>query len=190
MTLANLSKPKAKSVLGIDASTNSIAFCKIVDGKPTSWGEIEFEGSDVFSRLLDAKRKVHALHDIINADVIALESAIMVRSAGTAIKMAYVFGAILGELLDDSMEVRTATPSQWQNFIGNKSFSREQKAAIRKEFPSKSESWYKNKIRERRKEFTMDFAATIGVKTNNNNVGDAVGISYYTWHALSTNEGF
>lgn len=178
--------PKAKSVLGIDASTNSIAFCKIENGKPVSWGEIIFEGADVFERLLDAKRKVHALHDIINADVIAMEAAIMVRSAATAIKMAYVFGAILGELLDDSMEVRTAAPSQWQNFIGNKSFTRAQKAELRKEFPGKSESWYKNKIRDLRKQVTMDFAATLGVETDNNNVGDAVGIAYYTWHALST----
>jgi Holliday junction resolvasome RuvABC endonuclease subunit len=180
VTLAHLSKPKANSVLGI-------AFCKIVDGKPTSWGEIEFTGSDVFARLLDAKRKVHALHDIINADVIAMESAIMVRSAGTAIKMAYVFGAILGELLDDSMEVRTAAPSQWQNFIGNKPFSKAQKDQVKKNFPGKSESWYKNKIREMRKQYTMDFAATLGVQTDNNNVGDAVGIAYYTWYSLSTN---
>ena len=184
--VSKLVKPQAHKVLGIDASTNSIAFCLMNDKKPVKWGEITFEGADVYERILDAKRKVHAIHDIIKADVIALEAAIMVKSVATGIKMAYVFGAILGELLDDSMEVKTATPAEWQNFIGNKPFSKAQKQSVKTEFPGKTESWYKNKIREMRKQFTMDFAATIGVKTDNNNVGDAVGIAYYTWNKLSS----
>jgi len=42
MTLASLVKSKASRVLGIDASTNSIAFCLMEDDKPLKWGKINF----------------------------------------------------------------------------------------------------------------------------------------------------
>ena len=99
MGLAQLALPKAKSVLGIDASTNSIAFCKIEDGKPIFWGEIKFEGADVFERLLDAKRKVRAFKKELDYDFVVIEAAVTVKSVQTGLKMAYVFGAILGALI-------------------------------------------------------------------------------------------
>ena len=41
MTLASLAKTKANRVLGIDASTNSIAFCLMEDDNPLKWGKVE-----------------------------------------------------------------------------------------------------------------------------------------------------
>ena len=40
MKLADLVKTKAHRVLGIDASTNSIAFCLMENDKPLKWGKI------------------------------------------------------------------------------------------------------------------------------------------------------
>ena len=40
MTLASLKKTQANRVLGIDASTNSIAFCLMENDIPLKWGKV------------------------------------------------------------------------------------------------------------------------------------------------------
>ena len=98
--------------------------------------------------------------------------------------MAYVFGAILGELLDDGVDVMEIHPITWQSYIGNKNFTNAEKAQVRKDFPNKSDNWYKGKIREIRKQRTMDFVKSIGVSTTNDNVGDAAGLAWYAVNEL------
>lgn len=183
MSLAEL-KRKHHKVLAIDASTNTIAFCLMNGNKPIKWGEITFTGADVYDRILDAKKKLRAFKDLLDYDYVVLEAAVMVRSANTGLKMAYVFGAILGELLKDGIDVIEVHPITWQSYIGNKNFTKAEKEAVRKEFPGKSDNWYKAKIREKRKQKTMDFAKSIGVATVNDNVGDAVGIAWYAVNEL------
>jgi Holliday junction resolvasome RuvABC endonuclease subunit len=179
VSLAKLSRPIANKVLGIDASTNSIAFC-LMDGKtPVKWGEINFEGADVYERILDAKRKVKAFKGNLSFDFVVIEAAISVRSVHTGIKMAYVFGAIMGELLNDGVKVVEVHPITWQSYIGNKNFTKIEKQAVKDEFPGKSENWYKGKIREIRKQRTLDFARTIGIEVQSDNVSDAAGIAWY-----------
>jgi Holliday junction resolvasome RuvABC endonuclease subunit len=178
MSLAKLKRTSHK-VLGVDASTNTIAFCLMDGDKPVQWGEINFTGSNIYDRILDAKRKVHAYVAELDYDFIALEAAVMVRSAQTGLKMAYVFGAILGELVYDGVTVKEVHPITWQSYIGNKNFTTIEKKAIRDEFPGKSDNWYKGKIRERRKERTINFVRNLGINTTNDNVADAAGIAYY-----------
>lgn len=184
MSLAKLKRDTPKKVLGVDASTNTIAFCLMDGNTPVKWGEITFTGSTVYDRILDAKRKVRAFKLELDYDFVAIEAAVMVRSANTGLKMAYIFGAILGELLHDNIQVKEVPPITWQSYIGNKNFNNAQKAEVRLEFPGKSDNWYKAKIREKRKQKTMDFAKTLGVSTTNDNVGDAVGIAYYAVNEL------
>ena len=185
-SLHDLLKPIPVTVMGIDASTNSIAFCILKNGKPYRWGEVNFYGSTIYDRILDAKRKIKALRDSgeFDADAVALEAAIMVRSAATGLKMAYVFGAILGELLDDELEVSEVHPIEWQSYIGNRNFTKAQKEGVKKENPGKSDSWYKNKIREMRKQVTIDFVKDMGIDTNSNNVADAAGIAWFAYKHL------
>jgi Holliday junction resolvasome RuvABC endonuclease subunit len=179
MSLAKLAKPKAHRVLGIDASTNSIAFCLMNEKVAVKWGEIVFEGADVYERILDAKRKIRSFKRELDTDFVVIEAAISVRSVATGMKMAYVFGAIMGELLSDNIEVVEVHPITWQSYLGNKNFTKAEKDAIRAEFPDKSENWIKGKIRERRKQRTIDFARNLGIKTESDNVADAAGIAWY-----------
>ena len=179
MSLAKLVKHKAHKVLGIDASTNSIAFCLMDEKTPVKWGEIHFEGADVYERILDAKRKVKAFKHELDTDFVVIEAAISVKSVHTGMKMAYVFGAIMGELLSDNIKVVEVHPITWQSYLGNKNFTKLEKAAIKNEFPGKSDNWYKGKIRERRKEKTIDFVRGLGIDTESDNVADAAGIAWY-----------
>ena len=179
MPLVDLIKPRSRKVLGIDASTNSIAFCLMKDKKAVKWGEITFEGSDIYQRILDAKRKIKAFKKELDTDFVVIEAAISVKSVHTGIKMAYVFGAIMGELLSDNMQVVEVHPITWQSYLGNKNFNKAEKQAVKNEFPGKSETWYKGKIRELRKARTIEFAKNMGIDTKSDNVADAAGIAWY-----------
>jgi len=179
LSLAKLVKPKAHKVLGIDASTNSIAFCLMNEKVPVKWGEITFDGADVYERILDAKRKIRSFKRELDTDFVVIEAAISVKSVATGMKMAYVFGAIMGELLSDNVEVVEVHPITWQSYLGNKNFTKAEKEAIKLEFPGKSDNWIKAKIRERRKQRTIDFVGNLGIKTESDNVADAAGIAWY-----------
>jgi len=182
--LNDLIKSAPKKILGIDASTNSFAFCIIDNGKAVRWGEIHFTGNNIYDRIIDAKKKIRALKASGELDVslIALEAAVMVRSAATGLKMAYVFGAILGELIDEQFEILEVHPIEWQSFIGNKNFTKAEKIRVKTEYPGRSESWIKNRIREMRKQKTIDFVKSLGVDTDNNNVSDATGIAWFAYN--------
>lgn len=186
MSLAKLKKQKGSKILGVDASTNSIAFCVIENKKVVSYGEIQFEGGSIYERILDAKRKVSAIsNNLFNVDFMAIEAAVSVKSVHVGIKMAYVFGAIMGEILQDHIEVVEVHPITWQSFIGNKNFTKQQKEDIKKQYPGKSENWYKAKIRETRKGITNEFAKGHGVITSSDNVSDAFGIAWYAAHEIA-----
>ena len=186
MSLANLRKTAAQTVMGIDASTQSLAFCVLDYETPLSWGEVHFAGSNVYARLGDAKKKTAALNDQFKCDFVAIESAVMVRSAAVAIKLAYVYGAIFGELLESHANVVEVAPTQWQNYIGNKNWTAGRKYDLRKSSPGKSKSWYQNEIRKQRKQFTIDWAKTeFGIDIESNNVSDAFGLAWYASHHLT-----
>lgn len=178
MSLADLVKPKAHKVLGIDASTNSFAFCLMHEKTAVKWGEVTFDGADVYERILDAKKKIHSFKNELDFDFVVMEAAISVKSVATGIKMAMVFGAIMGELLSDGVEVVEIHPIKWQSAIGNKNFTKAEKQAVKNEFPGKSENWYRGKVRELRKARTIEFVKGMGVYTENDNVADAAGISW------------
>ena len=179
MTLANLKKSEVHKVLGVDASTNSFAFCLMNGKNPVKWGEILFEGASVYERILDAKRKINAIKKEIDYDFVAIEAAVSVRSVATGLKMAYMFGTIMGELLSDEIHVVEVHPLKWQGYIGNPNFTKGEKMQVRKDFPGKSDNWYKAKAREIRKQKTIKFVESIGIKTNNDNVADAAGIAWW-----------
>ena len=169
----------ANKILGIDASTNSIAFCLMHDSTPIKWGELSFKGSSVYERIFDAKRKVRAIRERLDYDTICIEAAVSVKSVATGLKMAYMFGTIMGELMYDDTRVVEVHPLKWQGFIKNPNFTKAEKEKVKLEYPSKSDSWYKNKIREIRKQKTIDFAKTLGVNTESDNVADSVGIAWW-----------
>ncbi len=99
MKLADLVKTKANRVLGIDASTNSVAFCLMENDKPLKWGKINLVGSDIYEKIYNAKVNTHAMVDELKSDYIAVEGAILVRSPDAVIKLSYVYGVVIAELM-------------------------------------------------------------------------------------------
>lgn len=178
-----LNKLLPSKIMGIDCSTHTLAYSVFNDKKLLDFGELTFSGSTVFDRLAGAKTSANSLLRY-EPEVIVIESAVMVASAATAIKMAYVFGAVIGELQASGAKIVEVSPLAWQSFIGNKILSKAEKAKLKIDHPDKSVSWYKNAARQERKSRTLNFANKLHSLDPivSDNIGDAIGIGYYFVH--------
>ena len=186
MKLADLVKTKAYRVLGIDASTNSIAFCLMENNIPLKWGKIDLAGQDIYEKIYDAKNKMSVMLEELKSDYIVVEGAILVRSPDAVIKLSYVYGVVIAELMSTGAKVITISPSSWQAYIGNKNPTKDEKAEIRKLNPGYADSWYKNKIRIMRKQRTVDyFNNKYGLSLDDFDVADAFGIAHYSNEELT-----
>ena len=185
MALKNIvsRKVEAETVLGVDASTNSFAFCLYGKDGPIRWGEIRFKGNTVFERLAYGQRYITAMKEHLNADIVVFESAIYVQNKKTVILLAYAFGAVISALINNGAKIEEVSPLQWQNYIGNKPLTKAEKEAIKRDNPGKSASWYSNANREFRKQRTMAWAKDeFGIDVDSDNVSDAVGVAHYGFH--------
>jgi len=173
-----------KNICAIDASTNSIAFALFDTQQKTLGvvGKINFDGSDVYEKVMDAGKKVKAFIDYYGGfESIVIEHTVFMNSPKTAADLALVQGAILGAAgQSETKVIGKVSPITWQNFIGNKKISKEERAIIVARNPGKSESWYKTYERNLRKQRTMDFVEfEYGKVIKDNDVADACGIGHW-----------
>jgi Holliday junction resolvasome RuvABC endonuclease subunit len=173
------------TICAIDASTNSLAFALFdtTQGALGTVGKINFEGDDIYQKVIDAGQKVKAFFDYYNGfKAIIIEHTVFMNSPKTAADLALVQGAILGAAGQSGTEIiGKVSPITWQNFIGNKKISKEEQLAIRSANPGKSVSWYKAYERNLRKERTIKFINTIYDRNIvDNDVADACGIGHWT----------
>ena len=186
MKLGELIKLKANRVLGIDASTNSIAFCLMEDNHPLKWGKVDLVGSDIYEKMYDAKVKMNVMLDELKSDYIAVEGAILVRSPDAVIKLSYVYGVVIAELMSTGSRVITISPSSWQAYIGNKNPTKEEKSEIRLKNPGYADSWYKTQLRNMRKQRTVDYFNTkYKISLDDFDVADSFGIAHYANKVLT-----
>ena len=186
MTLASLKKTQANRVLGIDASTNSIAFCLMENDQPLKWGKINIVGNDIYEKIYDAKVKMSVMLDELKSDYIVVEGAILVRSPDAVIKLSYVYGVVIAELMSTGAKVITISPTAWQAYIGNKNPTKDEKAAIRLKSPGYADSWYKTQIRNMRKQRTVDyFNKKYKLSLDDFDVADSFGIAHYANKVLT-----
>jgi Holliday junction resolvasome RuvABC endonuclease subunit len=175
-----IKRDKPSRVLGLDTNTKSIGFCLFEDGVPVKWGKVMIDGADIYEKVYDARVKAKVLVDLGPVDYVAIESAIMGRSADVAIKMAMIVGACLSAVLSKETKVKHVAPMSWQAFIGNRVLTKDDKQKIKDENPDKSESWYQNANRRLRKARTMKWVKdTFDIEIADDDVSDAFGIGYW-----------
>lgn len=180
---------KPQSILAIDASTNSLAFSYFESGKLIKYGKIKFTGSDAFYKAGDAARKCVLLFKEINAEAVVLESAIYSNSPKTAMQLSIVQGAIVSAAHIAGIRIiKSITPMQWQNYIGNRLLTKTEKTEIERKNPGKSNSWYKGKQREFRKNRTIEAVCNkFKIEVSDDDVADAIGVGWYVsdrWNAM------
>jgi len=173
---------KPHKICAIDASTNSLAFALFSGDDLESVGKINFEGDDVYQKVMDAGKKVKAFFDIYGGfEAIIIEHTVFMNSPKTAADLALVQGAILGSAGQSGTKIiGKVSPITWQNYIGNKKISKDEQLYIRSQNPGKSVSWYKTYERNIRKERTIKFINTIYDRSiTDNDVADACGIGHW-----------
>jgi hypothetical protein len=95
--------------------------------------------------------------------------------------LAMVQGALLGAAMETGIKtVGSINPITWQIYLGNGKLTKEEKAAIVKDNPGKSVSWYKAKERDFRKRRTINILnINYNTSVSDNDVADAIGIGHY-----------
>lgn len=178
-SLVTLGKPSR--VIAIDASTNSLAFSYFVDGRLIRYGKIKFDGTDSLYKAGDACKKAVPFFQALEADAVVIEAAIYSNSPKTSINLSLVQGAIAGAAHIAGVRiVKNVTPVQWQNYIGNRLLTADEKKAIVRKHPGKSNSWYKTKQRETRKNKTMTAVnKKFGINVVDDDVADSIGLGWF-----------
>lgn len=168
-------------ICAIDASTNTVAFAIFNNKKLDYMGKLNFEGTTVYEKIGDAYAKTKALFDLYKVDAVVIEHTVFMNSPKTVSDLALIQGGILAAMWSSGVkDIGSVSPITWQNYIGNKRFSKEEKILMRKEYPNKSESWYKAQEREARKEKTIRFInINYDKQISDNDVADACGIGHW-----------
>jgi Holliday junction resolvasome RuvABC endonuclease subunit len=173
-----------KTICAIDASTNSLAFAIFDTQQKTleSVGKITFKGKNTYEKVMDAGQKVKLFLDMYGGfEAIVIEHTVFMNSPKTAADLALVQGAILGSAGQSGTKtIGKVAPITWQNFIGNKKISKDEKLFIKSQNPGKSESWLKSYERDLRKKRTINFINMQYDRTiTDNDVADACGIGHW-----------
>jgi hypothetical protein len=178
-SLASLGKPSR--IIAIDASTNSLAFSYFLNGRLIKYGKIRFNGTDAFYKSGDACKKAIPFFKEIQADALVMEAAIYSNSPKTSISLSMVQGAIVAAAQIAGIKIiKSASPVQWQNHIGNRLLTAEEKQDIIKKYPGKTTSWYKTKQRETRKNKTIsEVNKKFGINVDDDDVADAIGLGWF-----------
>ena len=186
-----MNKIKPKTLCAIDASTNSLAFALFTtdSGKFKNdlgtVGKINFEGSNIYEKVMDAGQKTKAFFDYYGGfEAIVIEHTVFMNSPKTAADLALVQGAILGAAGQSGTKViGKVSPITWQNYIGNKKLTKEEQLLVRSQNPGKSQAWYKGYERGIRKKRTIKFInINYDRSIDDNDVADACGIGHWAIH--------
>lgn len=166
----------------IDASTNNFAFALYSDAKLAQHGKVNFEGNDIYEKVIDACKKSKGLFSHYNEiEAIVIEHTVFMNSPKTAADLALIQGAILGGAGMAGINIiGKVSPITWQNYLGNKRLTKEEQLQIRSANPGKSASWYKSYERDFRKQRTIRLLDVIyDKKVEDNDVADACGIGHW-----------
>jgi Holliday junction resolvasome RuvABC endonuclease subunit len=188
--IKKLAPPPPERIIGIDASTHSIAFAIFEKGKPLQCGEIELKGHSLYDRLYDGKKKVQALVSagVLVGDLVAIEAAWTGNNPRTGLDLSLMYGAIIGELMVSSPDIHRVAPITWQSHIGNPNLKKHEKEKIANDLHSTSPSKSALQVagREFRKQRTLKFARKyFDIPSGSDNIGDAVGVAIYAQEVLT-----
>lgn len=167
--------------VAVDSSTTSIAFAYVQNNKIVRYGKVRFKGDGIYEKIGDISRKTEGLFKILPVESLVIEASFYSNNPKTSTNLALAQGAILGAASVMGVQrIGSVIPIQWQNGIGNKAFTKEQKQELMVEYPGKSKGWYQNKVRDLRKQKTIDIVnKKYNLEVSDNDVADALGIAAF-----------
>ena len=170
-----------KRFVAFDCATTNTGFAVFDDHELVLYGKLYFDGNTEYEKVSSAAPQVYALLNKYPCPTAIIESSFFGTNPKIATNLAMSHGALLaGCVLAGVENVGSVVPSQWQRGIGNALLTRDEKAAIMKEYPGKSATWYKTVSRNLRKDRTIRIVNDrFNISVGDNDVADAVGIGLY-----------
>jgi hypothetical protein len=170
---------KGKRVLGVDHSTQTLAFCLSVDGIPEYWEEIPLVGSTVYERVGDLNSKLKARFDAESIDYLVIEKTVQVNSRDTVVKLAMIAGCIIGYFGGRGIKVFEVPALTWQAATAKPTLTKAEQGALKLANPGRLKSWYANEARKIRKQRIIDWVEMqFGIKVPSD-CADSICIAYY-----------
>jgi Holliday junction resolvasome RuvABC endonuclease subunit len=176
--------------IAIDASSTSVAFAIFANKHLLKFGKVNFVGNDHYQKAGDACKKLTPLLKDFDVKAMVIENTIFANSPKTSMQLALAQGAVVSAAYINGVKnIYPCVPVAWQNWIGNKILTKEEKLKIRQETPGKSDSWYKGKEREFRKNRTIRLVnIEFMTDVSDNDVADAIAIGWYAtnnWNKIT-----
>jgi Holliday junction resolvasome RuvABC endonuclease subunit len=176
--------------IAIDASSTSVAFAIFANKHLVKFGKVNFVGNDHYQKAGDACKKLTPLLKDFDVKAMVIENTIFANSPKTSMQLALAQGAVVSAAYINGVKnIYPCVPVAWQNWIGNKILTKEEKLKIRQETPGKSDSWYKGKEREFRKNRTIRLVnIEFMTDVSDNDVADAIAIGWYAtnnWNKIT-----
>ncbi len=160
-------------VLGIDHSSNSIAFTLVVDGKPEIWGKMLYHRkSDMCSKFRMIPTLLENILNVTKPTHICVEQSIVLQNPNTARVLATMNGGLICLIANSGFDVQEVPPSEWQNYHGNARIdSRQEKF---KNMTAKEKTiWKKSQIADK------VTATWPWIKPNDFDITDSMGIALF-----------
>lgn len=171
----------SKRIICIDNSTNSCAYA-IGHGKSLiEYGEVNFPGKDTYSRLVNIRDSLDEVRKkCIGLTDVYIEQTTYIQSKQTVILLGVAEGATISSISHPGMVVHRPAPIVWQRAIGNPPLTKAEKDKLKADNPGKNAAWLKTESRKMRKQRTLDIVnKRFGLKLDNDNLGDALGLLAY-----------
>lgn len=170
---------KSKRVLGVDHSTQTLAFCLSVDGVPEYWEEIDLKGENVYARLGDLRKKIEQRFDRESVDVLVIEKTVQVNSRDTVVKMAMIAGEIISYFSAKEIKIYEVPALTWQAATAKPTLTKTEQLQLKLKNPGRTKSWYASEARKIRKQRIIDWVETkFGMRVQSD-CADSICISVY-----------
>lgn len=106
-------------VLGIDPSSNAIAWTLIENGRPVRWGKLTFyRKSTLQAKFIMLQDMMNIILNDTNPTYVVLEQMISVQNPQTTRVLSYIAGAIMYECAIRGYHVEDVPPMTWKNYHG------------------------------------------------------------------------
>lgn len=168
--------------IAVDSSTTSIAFAYVHKNRIVRYGKMGFKGNGIYEKIKDISRKTEGLFAALPCESLVIEASFYSNNPKTSTNLALAQGAILGAAAVVCVKnIYSVPPIVWQKGIGNGPWTKDQKADLQSRFPGKSKSWYQNRMREERKQLTINLVnKNYNLSIDDNDVADALGLAMFT----------
>ena len=131
--LDNQTRPKYERILGVDASTTGVAATLLVNGKPQTVVKLSLKSADIHERMVRVKKWFPKVLEHTKPDFVIIESPYLSINAQTTMKLSFMVGIILGEVLIKKIPVTDVGPSTWKKLLGYKMLTKAWQNQIIKE---------------------------------------------------------